>query len=266
MPLRPSPSSTRQATPVGSRGSVHVRISPQTSDNNVAIAKAVSQPVYTQNTDSLIGHNSSSAQQGDTQGQGTLENPDTHLATSKEHTQHPITLENLNTHLATSKEHTQHQTAPKPTDDYHAGSENGTQHQTASKIVHAGRNNDGSGDGPPAVIELSDDGSEEDSEKGSQTQSTTIGRDQPFRQTAGKARPTSLTPADKELVKRMKKGFDDARIAHNEVMAKRDKGIADAQITHNEAIALREKDKVAAEDQIDEEDTLTNPDKRARAM
>ena len=49
-------------------------------------------------------------------------------------------------------------------------------------------------------------------------------------------------------------------------MAKRDEGIADAQVEHDKAMALREKDEVAAEDQIGEEDTLTDPDERARAM
>ena len=255
-PLRPSPSSTRQATPAGSGGSVHVQISPQTSDNNVAMAKAGSQPVDTQNTDSLFGHNSSAAQQGDTQHQSTRENPDTHLATSKEHTQH--------------------QTAPKPADDH----QNGTQKQTASKTVHAGRKDGGSGGGPPTMIvlssrevsseeiseESSDENAEENSDKGPQTQPTTIGRHQPFGQTAGKAQGVPLTPADIELVKRVKKGYDDVRIAHNKVMAKRDKGIVDAQIAHDEAMALREKEEVAAEDQIGMDNTLTDPEETATAM
>ena len=194
-----------------------------------------------------------------------LENPDTHLAISEEYTQHPITPKKLDTHLATSTEHAQHQTAPKPADDYHAGSENGTQHQTAVKTMHAGRNDDRSGNGPPAVIELSDDGLEEGSEKGPQTQPTTIGRDQPFGQRVGKARTATLTPADKDLVKRMKKGFDDADCTQRGD-GKRNKGIADAQIAYDEAMALRERDEVAVEDQIGEEDALTDPDQRARAM
>ena len=125
--------------------------------------------------------------------------------------------------------------------------------------MHAGRNSDGSGNGLPAVIELSDNGSEEGSEKGPQTQSTTIGRDQPFGQRAGKARTATLTPADKDLVKRIKKGFDDADCTQRGD-GKRNKGIADAQIAHDEAMALRERDEVAVEDQIGEEDALTDPD------
>ena len=86
--LRQSPDPSQQATPAGSGGSFHVQIASPTSDNNVVTPRAVLDPGECPNTDSQNGHDSCSVQQGDLGGQSSLENPDTHPATTiQEYTQ-----------------------------------------------------------------------------------------------------------------------------------------------------------------------------------
>ena len=71
---------------------------------------------------------------------------------------------------------------------------------------------------------------------------------------------------DNELMEQIKKDFNNAQIIYNEVIAKYNKRIADAQIAYNKVMALREKDKVAVENQIGEENTLIDLDKKAKIM
>ena len=73
----------------------------------------------------------------------------------------------------------------------------------------------------------------------------------------------NTTPKDKELVKRIQKGFSDALVTHHTAMAQRDEGIINAQTIYNKAMAQRDEDK---EDTISEDDIFTDQNKRVITM
>ena len=80
------------------------------------------------------------------------------------------------------------------------------------KTIYMGRKDNGSGSSYlPIIIVLSEEESLDNSlKKGLQTQPTTIGCDQPFGQTAEKAQCVTLIDTDNELVKQIKKSFNNA--------------------------------------------------------
>ena len=226
--FRPSPLSTRHATPVGSGDDVQVQLSSPISGNIIIMAKPASQLGETPTIGPLIDRSSLPASQMDSPIQSTLKlkKPVTHLATSNEST--PV--------------------------------------QTASANVHTGSKIDRSGGGAALVIELSsgeeeieDDerersGAEEDSQRGPQTQPVA-----PHPSLVA-INPAFASKADEAFVARVMKGYDDARETQSKKMAQRDEGITEAQTAHNEAIAEDGLDEIEAAAGTDE---FADADERA---